>query len=61
MAHNRSAPPTPGTMTPAPRPETPKHFAATMTPLVAPPLPAPASREHLAPADRRASSASSPA
>jgi len=61
MAHNRSQPATPGTMTPAPRPETPKHFAATMTPLVAPPLPAPSSREHLSPTDRRAGSASSPA
>ncbi|KAK0549512.1 3-hydroxy-3-methylglutaryl-coenzyme A (HMG-CoA) reductase isozyme [Tilletia horrida] len=60
MAHNRSAPPTPGTMTPA-RPETPKHFAATMTPLVAPPLPGSSAKEHLSPADRRISSASSPA
>ncbi|SPO35849.1 probable 3-hydroxy-3-methylglutaryl-coenzyme A reductase [Pseudozyma flocculosa] len=38
MKHNRSVPSTPGTMTPLPRPETPKHFAASMTPLVAPPL-----------------------
>ncbi|EST05300.1 Hydroxymethylglutaryl-CoA reductase, class I/II [Kalmanozyma brasiliensis GHG001] len=36
MKHNRSVPSTPGTMTPLPRPETPKHFAASMTPLVAP-------------------------
>ncbi|CAD6977906.1 unnamed protein product [Tilletia controversa] len=61
MAHNRSQPPTPGTMTPAPRPETPKHFAATMTPLVAPALPSGSSREHLGPADRRTASLSSPA
>ncbi|KAE8226977.1 hypothetical protein CF319_g470 [Tilletia indica] len=61
MAHNRSQPPTPGTMTPAPRPETPKHFAATMTPLVAPPLPSGSQREHLSPTDRRATNASSPA
>ncbi|SPO24543.1 probable 3-hydroxy-3-methylglutaryl-coenzyme A reductase [Ustilago trichophora] len=38
MKHNRSVPSTPGTMTPLPRPETPKHFAASMTPLVAPPV-----------------------
>ena len=38
MKHNRSVPNTPGTMTPLPRPETPKYFAASMTPLVAPPV-----------------------
>ncbi|KDN37246.1 hypothetical protein K437DRAFT_252002 [Tilletiaria anomala UBC 951] len=34
MKHNRSVPSTPGNVTPN-RPETPKHFAAQMTPLVA--------------------------
>ncbi|PWN48638.1 hypothetical protein IE53DRAFT_389145 [Violaceomyces palustris] len=38
MKHNRSVPSTPGNMTPLPRPETPKHFAASMTPLVALPV-----------------------
>ena len=40
MKHNRSVPSTPGTQTPgiSSRPETPKHFAGLMTPLVAPPV-----------------------
>ncbi|KAN0065844.1 3-hydroxy-3-methylglutaryl-coenzyme A (HMG-CoA) reductase isozyme [Thecaphora frezii] len=54
MKHNRSVPSTPGTMTPLPRPETPKYFAASMTPLVAPPV----SSQRSSPTGQRGLSAS---
>ncbi|PWZ03846.1 putative 3-hydroxy-3-methylglutaryl-coenzyme A reductase [Testicularia cyperi] len=58
MKHNRSVPSTPGTMTPLPRPETPKHFAASMTPLVAPPVGAPSASSRGSPTGTRSTSMS---